>query len=275
MRLGPIELPEGRPALMGIVNVTPDSFSDGNQTFGTDAAIDRALRLVEEGADLIDVGGESSRPGAEPVPLAEELRRVIPVIEGIRRQSRIPISIDTVKSPVAAAAIEAGAAMVNDISAGRFDPAILKTAAAAGSALCLMHLQGTPRTMQDAPHYDDLIPDIKRYLKVAIENAVKEGVSRSAICGDPGICFGKTLEDNLTILRELRAFSDLGVPLLIGTSRKSFIGKLLNCDIDDRLEGTLATHAAAINGGAAILRVHDVRSARRFVDTYLACRVPD
>jgi len=272
MRIGNYTLTEGNPAIMGIVNATPDSFSDGGLCLDPRTAVDHALRLFEDGADIVDVGGESTRPGADPVTQEEELRRVIPVVEGIRAHTDRPISIDTSKSEVARKAIEAGADMINDISAGRFDERMFRVAADHSVPICLMHMKGTPRDMQQRPKYDELMREIRDCLEEGIEAAVAAGVRRDLIMIDPGIGFGKTVLDNLEIIRRLCELADLGSPLLIGTSRKSFIGKVLNADINERLEGTLATLAASINGGAGILRVHDVAAARRFVTMYLACR---
>jgi len=271
MRIGRFTLSRGVPAIMGIVNATPDSFSDGGLYLNPDQAVRHALRLEREGADIIDVGGESTRPGAQPVGTAEELRRVIPVIEGVRAASDVPISIDTTKSEVARAAVEAGADMINDISAGRFDEGMLTTAARLEVPICLMHMKGTPRTMQDEPRYDDLMGEVKGYLIDAMERAREAGVAQENVILDPGIGFGKTADDNLTIMRRLSEISALGAPVLIGTSRKSFIGKLLDVDIEKRLEGMLATLALAVDRGAQVLRVHDVAPARRFLSIYLAC----
>lgn len=282
MRIGTYTLDPKSPALMGIVNVTPDSFSDGGHFLDPHVAIDHAFKLVGEGADIIDVGGESSRPGAVPISADEELRRVMPVIEGIRQASTVPISIDTTKSTVAKAALDSGADMINDISAGRFDPQMLPLAADREVPICLMHMQGEPRTMQAAPHYNDIIGEIRDFLCDAIRRAEAKGVDKAKIIIDPGIGFGKTAEDNVTVLKNLSNFQFPGlgsrVPgsenptaILIGTSRKSFIGKLLGFDIEKRLEATLATLAIALDGGASILRVHDVGPARRFVDAYLLC----
>lgn len=273
MIIGSYQLNPNRPTLMGIVNPTPDSFSDGGRFLCTDAAIDHALRLAGEGADIIDIGGESTRPGADPVSEEEELSRTIPVIEGIRRRCPVPISIDTTKAAVARRALEAGADMINDISAGRFDPAILDVAACAGIPICLMHMQGEPRTMQITPSYKDLLGEIRGFLAGAIERACACGIDRSRIIVDPGIGFGKSAEDNVTILQNLGKLGSFKCPILIGTSRKSFFGKLLGLDVDKRLEATLATLAVAIDGGASILRVHDVGPARRFIDAYVTIGV--
>lgn len=272
MKIGTYTLEAGIPAIMGIINATPDSFSDGGLYLKPANAIEHALRLEDEGADLIDIGGESTRPGADPVSAEDEITRVIPVIEGIRRRSRIPISIDTAKSEVARSAIDAGADMINDVSAGRFDGRILGVAAEVGTPICLMHIKGTPRDMQDAPRYEDLIGEISSYLGDAAERAKEAGVPAGSILVDPGIGFGKSVEDNLEILKRLDRIGELGYPLLIGTSRKSFIGKLLDADLDNRLEGTLATLATSIDRGVSVLRVHDVSAVRKFLKIYLACR---
>lgn len=261
-----------KPALMGIVNVTPDSFSDGGRYFSHETAIKHALALAKDRVDIVDIGGESSRPGALSVDEKEELRRVIPVVEGIRKKSEIPISIDTTKSSVARAAIMAGANMINDISAGRLDPRIFAVAVKYNVPICLMHMQGVPRTMQDAPHYKDIIGEIKSFLEKVSKRAMAAGIDRSQIVIDPGIGFGKSPTDNVKILKSLRSFAMLGFPLLVGTSRKSFFGKLLGHDLGKRLEGTLATLAVAVDAGVAIFRVHNVAAARRFLDTYLLCR---
>ncbi len=272
MKIGRFRLERGVPAIMGIVNATPDSFSDGGLCLDPGAAVKHALMLERDGADIIDVGGESTRPGARPVGTAEELRRVMPVIEGVRSKSDVPISIDTTKSEVARAAVEAGADMINDISAGRFDEGMLTTAARLKVPICLMHMKGTPRTMQEAPRYDDLMGEIAGYLSDAMERACRAGVARERVILDPGIGFGKTADDNITILKRLAEIAGLGAPVLIGTSRKSFIGKVLDVDMEKRLEGTLATLALATERGAQLLRVHDVAAARRFLSMYLACR---
>nr|HPM41224.1 dihydropteroate synthase [bacterium] len=265
-----------RPALMGIVNVTPDSFSDGGRFLGPDAALERALTLEGEGADVVDVGGESARPGSLPVSEEEEIRRVVPVIERIRSRSSVPISIDTTKSAVARRALEAGADMINDISAGRFDRDLLPLAAGAGCPVCLMHMQGVPRSMQEAPSYSDLIGEVRGFLFEAAGRALEAGVAEERILLDPGIGFGKSPMDNVTIIQNLRAFVEgLGgrsFPILLGTSRKSFLGKTLGHEVNQRLEGTLATLAVAVDAGVSILRVHDAAPARRFVDAYLLCR---
>jgi len=264
LRCGDRELAFGKKTyVMGIVNVTPDSFSGDGLAGRPQVAIDQGLRMIEEGADLLDVGGESTRPGAESVPPDEELRRVLPVIEGLATRVNVPISIDTYKSAVAKQALAAGATMVNDISGLNMDPALAEVVAASGAALVVMHIKGTPQTMQQNPQYDDLIGEIRQSLSASIERATGAGVPRQQIVIDPGIGFGKTVEHNLEILRRLSEFRSLGCAILIGTSRKSFIGKVLDLPVHDRLEGTAATVAIAIAHGADIVRVHDVKAMVR------------
>lgn len=245
---------------MGILNVTPDSFSDGGRFFDSKRAVDRALQMEEEGADIIDVGGESTRPGSEPVPLEEELRRVIPVIEALAKRLSVPISIDTYKAEVAKRALEAGASVVNDISGLRFDPKMAEVVADSDAAVVIMHIKGTPKDMQTNPHYDDLFGEIIGYLREGIEIARAHGIGEDRIVVDPGIGFGKTAEHNLQIINRLERFSVLGRPLLIGPSRKSFIGMVLGgVPPSERLEGTAAAVAVAVLKGASIVRVHDVK----------------
>jgi len=264
--------PDGRVLIMGILNVTPDSFSDGGRFLSPDAAVKRALIMEKEGADIIDVGGESSRPGAEPVPVEEELRRVIPVLERLRGKLRIPISIDTTKAEVAEAALRAGASIVNDISALRFDPAMASVVAEFGAGLVLMHMLGTPKTMQQDPHYEDVVREVREFLAERALYAQSQGIPREAIAVDPGIGFGKTVEHNLELLRRLPELVELGFPVLVGPSRKSFIGAILGLGVEERLEGTLAACAVAVVRGADILRVHDVREVRRAADLALHLR---
>lgn len=256
-----------RPLIMGIVNITPDSFSDGGGVLSDEEAAMRAVEMAAAGADIIDIGGESSRPGSEPVSLEEELRRVIPAITAIRKVSDIPISIDTTKSAVALRAMDNGANMINDISAGTIDPEIFNVAAKKNVPICLMHMRGTPKTMQAGEiHYDDVVGEIMVYLKGSVVAAQKAGVPLSNIIIDPGIGFGKEVQHNIDILKGLKDLKSLGVKLLVGTSRKSFIGKLLDIsDPKDRLEGTLATIAIAARNGADIVRVHDVKAVARFL----------
>ncbi|MFB6291347.1 MAG: dihydropteroate synthase [Candidatus Bipolaricaulia bacterium] len=253
--------------IMGILNVTPDSFSDGGRFLARDKAKRRALEMDENGADIIDIGGESTRPGAEKVELETELDRTIPVIEEIRKETDVPISIDTYKSEVARKALKAGADIVNDISALRFDPKLGKLAGEEDVPVVLMHMQGTPRTMQKNPSYGDVVEDIKEFLSKRIEKAVEFGISRKKIIVDPGIGFGKKYEDNYEILRRLEEFETLDCPLLLGTSRKSFIGDTLELPPDERVEGTIASNVVGLLRGADILRVHDV------IENYRAARV--
>ena len=246
------------PRVMGIVNVTPDSFSDGGAHFDADAAIAHGLKLAEEGADLLDIGGESTRPGAGEVAIEDELRRVIPVIEALAAQLAIPISIDTSKPEVMRAAVEAGAGMINDVFALRRDGA-LDAAAALGVPVVLMHMRGEPRTMQDAPDYDDVVGEVHRFLAERIFAAEMAGVARRNIVVDPGFGFGKTTAHNLQLLAQLRRFTELGVPVLAGMSRKKSIGELTGReDPRQRVFGSVAAHLIAAQNGAMLLRVHDV-----------------
>jgi dihydropteroate synthase len=245
--------------IMGVVNVTPDSFSDGGQYLDAVAAIAHGLELEAEGAVILDVGGESTRPGAAPVPQDEELRRVLPVIEGlIDAGSRAQISIDTSKSEVAARALASGATFVNDVTAFRGDPEIVGAVAEAGAECCLMHMLGTPRTMQVDPHYDDVVGDIKAFLEERMSFAIAHGVAEDRIMLDPGIGFGKTVQHNLELLRRLGELVELGRPVCIGTSRKSFLGKITGREVDDRVAATVATNVLAYERGARVFRVHDV-----------------
>ena len=250
---------------MGILNVTPDSFSDGGLYFNKEKAIAHGLRMVEEGADLLDIGGESTRPGSKPLELEEELRRVIPVIESLVKEVDVPISIDTYKSKVAQKAMEAGAEIINDISGLNFDPDLAQVAAKGNAPLILMHIRGTPETMQKDVHYDSLFSEILQYLKDSIQKAESAGLDPEQIIIDPGIGFGKTLEDNLLIIKNLSEFRVLGKPILLGTSRKSFIGKILNAEVEDRLEGTLSSIAIGVLNGAHIIRCHDVLQAKKAI----------
>jgi dihydropteroate synthase len=262
---GEIELGK-RTLVMGVLNVTPDSFSDGGLYFDKQLAIDRALQMVEEGADIIDIGGESTRPFSDPVPLEEELRRVIPVIEAIAPKVAVPISIDTYKAKVASEALQAGASIVNDISGLRFDPDLAKVVSENGAGLILMHIKGTPKTMQLDPHYEDVILEIKQYLKESIKKAESEGVHPDSIVIDPGIGFGKKLNHNLEIFRRLRELEELGKPILVGPSRKSFIGEILGVPVSERLYGTLGAVAYCALKGVHIVRVHDVKAVRQVLD---------
>jgi len=242
---------------MGVLNVTPDSFSDGGRFAGHDAALAQARRMVEEGAAIVDVGGESTRPGAQPVSVQQELDRVMPVIESLARELPVPISIDTAKPEVMRAAVAAGAGFVNDVMALRA-PRALETAAALQVPVCLMHMRGEPRTMQDRPHYKDVVTDIRDFLAGRIAACEAAGIPRHRLVIDPGFGFGKTLEHNLELLRGLRAITALGVPVLAGLSRKSLIGKALGLPVERRLHASVALALMAVQNGARIVRVHDV-----------------
>jgi dihydropteroate synthase len=247
------------PLIMGVVNVTPDSFSDGGLFLDADAAVQHGLQLVDEGADILDVGGESTRPGAEPVSADEERQRVLPVVERLARDAGARISIDTTKLGVARAALDAGATLVNDVSAFRFDPGMAALVAETGAGCCLMHMLGEPRTMQQDPRYDDVVSDVKAFLEERLAFAVSEGIDEQRVWLDPGIGFGKTVEHNLELLRRLDEIVAIGRPVVVGTSRKSFLGKLAGGrDEDHRLPGTIATNVLALERGASVFRVHDV-----------------
>jgi dihydropteroate synthase len=251
-----------RTYIMGVLNVTPDSFSDGGQFQTVDMALAQSVNMVAAGADILDIGGESTKPGATPVDEQTELARVIPVIEAIRQHPKtreIPISIDTTKAAVAEAAIQAGADIVNDVSGGKFDPQMLSTVGRMGIPYILMHMRGTPTTMQQMTDYTDMVGEIFAYLEMQIDRAVACGIDRSQIIIDPGIGFAKTSQQSIELMRQLDKFQELGLPLLVGVSRKSFIGKILDQpDPDRRLWGTAAACCAAIDRGVDILRVHDV-----------------
>jgi dihydropteroate synthase len=246
-----------RPRVMGILNVTPDSFSDGGRFATLEAALAQAERMVREGADIIDVGGESTRPGARGISVQEELDRVLPVIEAVADRLATPVSIDTSKPQVMAEAAAAGAGLINDVNALRA-PGALETAARSGLSVCLMHMQGQPRTMQQAPQYDDVVADILRYLQDRLAACAGAGIARSRLLVDPGFGFGKTLQHNLTLLHELRRFDALGVPVLVGLSRKSMLGTITGRAVEDRLPASLAAAVMAAERGARVLRVHDV-----------------
>jgi dihydropteroate synthase len=259
-----------RTAVMGIVNITPDSFSDGGRFFDTRTAVDHGLALAAAGADIVDIGGESTRPFSDPVAADEEIRRVVPVIEKLVPRISVPISIDTTKAEVARQALAAGAAMINDVSALRVDPAMGALAAAADVPVILMHMLGTPKTMQDKPEYRDVVAEVRAFLMDAIARAEAQGIARKRIIVDPGIGFGKTFGHNLLLLKRLGAFKDLGVPLLVGASRKAFIRNLLKpgdvrdipADLPAVEAGSLAAAVTAVLNGVHIVRVHDVASAR-------------
>jgi dihydropteroate synthase len=250
-----------RTHIVGVLNVTPDSFSDGGRFFSKSAAVEHALRLVDEGADIIDVGGESTRPGSDPVSVDEELRRVIPVIEALIDRTKTPISIDTYKSVVAKSALEAGATIVNDISGLTFDTEMVNVVARHGAALIIMHMKGTPKTMQVDPEYDDVVDEVKTFLHQQARVAADHGISQIII--DPGIGFGKKLEHNLELFSRLEELTEIGYPLMVGPSRKSFIGTILNLSVDSRVEGTAAAVAASVLKGANLVRVHDVQAMKR------------
>jgi dihydropteroate synthase len=257
LRCGKFQLDLSRPLVMGIVNVTPDSFSDGGRYVSTAAAIDHAHKLMADGAGILDVGGESTRPGAQPVALQEELDRVLPVIEGLRGID-IPVSIDTFKPAVMRAAIAAGASMVNDISALQ-DADALQAVAGSEAAVCLMHMQGAPQTMQQQPEYHDVVVEVAAFLRERIAAAEAAGIARDRIAIDPGFGFGKTLAHNLELLRRMDAMCALGVPVLAGLSRKSMLGAITGRDVGERQAASVAAAMIAVQRGAAIVRVHDVR----------------
>jgi len=264
---------DNAPLMMGILNVTPDSFSDGGDYLEASAAVERGLEMEAEGAAIIDVGGESTRPGSEAVGAEEQIRRVCPVIWALARQSELPISIDTTSSEAAAAALEAGASMINDISALRFDGEMAGLAARARVPVILMHMQGTPEDMQAYPTYEDVVQEVKAFLAARMEYAVSAGIEREQIVVDPGIGFGKSLGHNLSLLKQLSVFQELGAPVLVGPSRKSFIGKVL--DIENPLErafGTAAAVSACVAAGVQILRVHEVKAMRQAAHLAAAIR---
>jgi dihydropteroate synthase len=272
-RLVSLELPY---AIMGVINVTPDSFSDGGVFDNELAVIAHARRLIGEGASIIDVGGESTRPGAAPVPAAEELARVIPVIEGIRHLGLpVQISIDTMKLAVAEAALDAGASYINDVTAFRHDPDLAGLVADRGVDCCLMHMLGEPRTMQQDPRYDDVVSDVKAFLEERLAAAVAAGVPEERVQLDPGIGFGKTLEHNLELLRRLGEIAAIGRPVVLGTSRKSFIGRITGRDVAGRVHGTVATCVLGYERGARVFRVHDVAAVHDGLAVAAATLPPD
>ncbi|RMD88080.1 MAG: dihydropteroate synthase [Calditrichaeota bacterium] len=254
-----------RTLIMGVINCTPDSFYSSSRVLDAQKAIETGIRMMEEGADILDVGGESTRPGSEPVNQDEELRRVLPVIEGLLANVSIPISIDTYKATVAARALSAGVHMVNDISALQFDPQMVEVVAQFGVPVVLMHIKGRPKEMQRNPSYENLMGELFEYFAQRIQFATNHGIPRENLILDPGIGFGKRLQDNYEIIRRLREFSIFDLPILVGPSRKSFLGKVLNLPPEELLEGTLAACAVAIQNGAHILRVHDVKEVARAV----------
>jgi len=264
------ELRLDRPCIAGIINVTPDSFSDGGEHFDVAAAIAHGVRLADEGADLLDVGGESTRPGAQPISADDEIARVVPVIEALAKQTMLPISVDTSKPEVMRAAVAAGAGMINDVYALRGDGA-LDAAAALNVPVCLMHMQGEPRTMQQDPHYDDVVSDVRRFLAERIFACEMSGIDKKRIVADPGFGFGKTLEHNVALLAALDQFAALGVPLLVGLSRKAMIGTPTGREKHaDRAVGSAAAAMIAVQKGAAIVRVHDVAATRDAIAVWAA-----
>jgi dihydropteroate synthase len=260
-----------RPLIVGVVNVTPDSFSDGGQFFGTPQAHDHAQRLIDEGADILDVGGESSRPGATPISVEEELRRVLPVVEKFAAGA-VPISVDTCKPEVMSRVIAAGASMINDIYALRA-PGALETVADSQAAVCLMHMQGEPLTMQDQPAYSNVVGEVREFLQQRIEAALRSGIARQRIVIDPGFGFGKTREHNFELLSRLREFERLGAPIFAGLSRKSLLKALTGRSVEQRLPGSIALAMLALQNGARLLRVHDVAETRDAVAVFQASRL--
>lgn len=250
---------------MGIINVTPDSFSDGGLYFNKEKAVDRGLELAEEGANIIDIGGESTRPGSDFISTEEELMRTVPVISALRKKTDVLISVDTTKSEVAEAALDEGADIINDISSFRFDPKMLSLAAQKDIPVILMHMKGTPKNMQLNPFYEDLLAEIRGFLEERIATAQAYGIKKEKIIIDPGIGFGKSLKDNLTLIKSLKFLEPIDRPILIGISRKSFIGKILSLPPQERTEGTIASAVLSIINGAHILRVHDVEAVKRAV----------
>ena len=256
------------PALMAIVNVTPDSFSDGGKYLAVDKAVEHAMQLVADGADILDIGGESTRPYSDPVSASEEIDRVVPVIVRLVKETEIPISIDTSKASVARASVEAGAEIINDVTGLEGDPEMLSVAVESGTGICAMHMQGTPQTMQDNPHYDDVVSDIAKYLRLRKEALLAAGIAAEKICLDPGIGFGKTHQHNIELLNRAEEFHSLGSPILIGHSRKGFIGKLIGDKESERDSGTLAISLLMANKGMHIVRIHEVAATRRALDVW-------
>ena len=256
------------PLVMGVVNVTPDSFSDGGKFAAPGEALDHALRLADEGADILDIGGESTRPGAEPVSEADELSRVLPVIEKLASQTPVAISIDTQKPAVAQAAVETGAMIINDIAAHREDDAMWRVATNTGAGYIAMHMQGTPRTMQDTPKYEDVVAVVESFFQERMERFTAAGMEPETVVLDPGLGFGKTVEHNLALLAGLERFTKMQRPLLVGASRKSFIGHMTQTEVKDRLPGSLACDCRAAQAGAGIVRVHDVKATVQAMKTW-------
>jgi dihydropteroate synthase len=264
-----IEFP-GRPLIMGVVNVTPDSFFDGGRFLDTPAAVAHAIQLVEEGADLLDIGAESTRPGADVVTEVEECRRAIPVVTAVAKAVSVPISIDTSKAAVARAALDSGAVLVNDVTALRGDPAMVDVIAGTGAGIVLMHMHGTPRTMQLAPRYDNVSAEVSEFFEERIRFAMAHGIVRRQIILDPGIGFGKLLEHNLTLLAQLCCFEQFQCPVMVGVSRKAFLGQLVGRQVQERQWATAAAVAISVDRGAGILRVHDVKAMKDVVEVAAA-----
>jgi dihydropteroate synthase len=260
------------PKVMGIVNVTPDSFSDGGRALDPAAALQQARALVAEGASILDLGGESTRPGSDPVSLEEELRRVMPVLEPLGRMNMVPISIDTSKARVAELALARGASIVNDVSALRADPEMARVIARSGAGVVLMHMQGQPKTMQQNPRYDDVVTEVLDFLAGRVAWAISQGIARSRIAVDPGIGFGKALEHNLQLLRNLGRFATLGCAVVVGTSRKGFLGALSGRDVSERLVASTVSSLAACAAGAGVVRVHDVGAMVDAIKVWIALR---
>ena len=256
---------------MGVLNVTPDSFSDGGDFFSVDAAVERALAMQEEGAAIIDIGGESTRPGADPVPLSEEIRRVVPVIEALRSRLSIPVSVDTRHPEVMRAAVDAGAGLINDVNALRA-PGALEAAAECGVPVCLMHMQGEPRTMQADPHYEDVVGEVRTFLQTRAAACREAGIGTDHILVDPGFGFGKTVQHNLQLLARLDSIASLGMPLVVGLSRKSMIGKLLGLSVGERLPASIALAVLAVERGAVLVRAHDVAATWQALQMNVAVR---
>ncbi len=261
-----------RVLVMGILNITPDSFSDGGRWRTTDEAVAGGLAMLEAGADLLDIGGESSRPGAAPVCLQEETDRVLPILQRLRKETRCGLSVDTTKAGVAKAALAEGATMINDISALRAEASMARVVCEAGAGIVLMHMKGTPRTMQQAPTYGDVVQEVFQFLLDRAAYAQAMGISSARIVLDPGIGFGKSLDHNLALLRGLPNLCSCGYPVMVGVSRKSFLGKILNVPVEERLEATIAANTVAVLHGASIIRVHDVKEARRAADVAVCLR---
>jgi len=250
-----------RPLIMGILNVTPDSFSDGGNFFDRNSAVEHGLQMVRDGADILDVGGESTRPGAAEVSADDEAARVVPVIEALSKQTHAVISVDTWKASIARRAIDAGARIINDVSALTHDADMPRVVMESGAGVVLMHMQGTPRTMQQAPHYDDVVTDVSRYLQTRVQTLEAMGVHRESLAVDPGIGFGKTVEHNVSLLANLASLASLQRPVVVGLSRKSFLGKLTGCEVSERLAPSLAGLVYGVLHGAHVMRVHDVKES--------------